>query len=115
MEGAYIIYLRRVETKLEEIISLKNEGNAFIKANIQDDAIEKYNKAKDLAVEIDLIYRDHLVNHKEKDDFKKVWDEFIRQKTFVYSNLALCYQKLDQIQQSIEFDLKVNTFLNIGN
>ncbi len=96
------------QNKLEEIISLKNEGNLFTKSAIFDEAIEKYQIAKEIINDLDKFFSEFLSSHVSKEEnLKNLHLSYTKEKIAIYSNLALIYTKQEKFDLSLEHDIKV--------
>jgi tetratricopeptide (TPR) repeat protein len=100
------------QDSLNEILSLKAEGNTLVKSSLYDDAIEKYLKAKELIEKNDSLFVEFLnpiiVTN---ENLKNLFNSFKKEKVAIFSNIAFIYAKQENYNLSIEHDLKVILFL----
>ena len=99
------------QDNLNNIISLKTEGNTLVKSSLYDDATEKYLKAKELLEESDSLLLEFLNPIIEtNENLKNLFNSFKKEKVAIFSNIAFIYAKQENYNLSIEHDLKVKLF-----
>lgn len=85
--------------EIKELTSMKNEGNALIKSDV-DQALQKYEEASKKAEEI------MKKANKERDYNPQIKDLDIVEKQ-ISSNLAVCYLKKKEYEKCIELDISI--------
>jgi tetratricopeptide (TPR) repeat protein len=103
--------IEELNEKLNQITKLKVEGNTLFSSGSNDEAIEKYSNAKEIAAEFDKIFSEYLLSDNKDQEFKTIYKNYRKEKIAIYSNIALCYSKKNMYQESIDHDLKVFTYI----